>query len=263
MAVARVRGVDFHYCLDGPADGIPVMLSNSLASAVVMWEPQVVALTAAGYRVLRYDNRGHGQTSAVPGPLSVEMMADDACALLDLAGFDTVHFCGLSMGGMIGQMLGTRAPERLRSLTLCDTAAWMGPTSLWDERIAAVAAGGMEAVVDATVARWFTPAGRERLPAVVATIRSAILATSPLGFCTCSAAIRDMDQRESIRAITVPTHVIVGADDPGTPVAAAEFIHERIAGSTLDVLPEAAHLANLEQPERFNASLLAFLGRVG
>ncbi len=161
---------------------------------------------------------------------------------------------------MVGQVLGTNRGDRLISLTLCDTAAHMPPPESWEQRITAVsAAGGMDNVVDATLERWFTPAGPTRLPEEVAKVREMILTTPVVGFSACCAAIREMDQRESIRTITTPTLVIVGEQDPGTTVEMARLIHERIEGSKLVILPEAAHLSNVEQSEGFNAALLDFL----
>ncbi|MCB1746255.1 MAG: 3-oxoadipate enol-lactonase [Gammaproteobacteria bacterium] len=261
MPNALINGLALHYEVSGPDDGRALLLSNSLASDLHMWDAQVDALHAAGFRVLRYDNRGHGRSAPPPGPLSIEQLADDVAALLDHLGWDAVDYCGLSLGGMIGQMTARRHPGRLRSLVLADTAAHMGPPALWNDRIAAVEAGGMAAVVEATLGRWFTAAARAGTThaAAIAAVRAAILATSPAGFCACSAAIRDMDQRADIAAITLPTLVVVGAEDPSTPVAAAELIHARIAGSRLVVLPDAAHLANIEQAAAFNAALLEFL----
>lgn len=259
MADITLRGVRFHYRLDGSADGTPLVLSNSLSANLHMWDAQLPSLVAGGWRVLRYDNRGHGASEAVPGPYSIEMLADDLVGLMDAVGFERAHFCGLSMGGMVGQVCGVRHAARMLSLTLCDTAAWMGPPELWAERMAAVAQGGMAALVDGTVNRWITPAGQARLPDAVAAIRAMILATTPSGYLGCCAAIRDMDLREAIRHIELPTHVIVGADDPGTPVSAAEFIQQRIPGSALTVIPDAAHLANIEQPAAFTAALVGFL----
>ena len=261
MPELAVRGVRFNYQLDGPTDGTPLVLSNSLASNLDMWKAQLPVLLARGWRVLRYDNRGHGRTEAVTGPYSVAMLADDVIALMDAVGFTTAHYCGLSLGGMIGQMLATRHPARLRTLTLCATAAYMGPVDRWADRIAAVTAGGMAAVVESTLARWFTAAGQPRLAPSIAAIRAGILTTSVTGFSACCGAIRDMDQRDTIRAITLPTHVIVGEDDPGTPVTAAQFMHGRIHGSRLTILPGAAHLANIEQRVAFNAALFDFLDR--
>lgn len=254
--------VELHYAVDGRTDGAPIVLSNSLGSDLGMWDAQIPALTDAGWRVVRYDNRGHGKSGLGATPYSLARLADDAVALLDSLELDAVHFCGLSLGGMVGQHLAVAHPRRIRSLTLCDTAAYMGPPELWTERIEAVTKGGMEAVADGALARWFTEDGRIRLSEAVDRVRAGILATHPRGYVAACAAIRDMDQRESIRAIDVPTHVIVGQADPSTPVAAARLIHERIAGSRLTVIPEAAHLANIEQAEAFNAALLDFLERV-
>jgi len=244
---------------DGPREGRVLILSNSLASNVSMWSPQIDALAAEGWRVIRYDNRGHGRSAVVDAPYSVEDMADDVAALMDALDIATAHFCGLSLGGMVGQMFAVRHASRVESLTLCDTAAHMGPPGMWDERIEAVSGAGMAAVVEATLGRWFTEAGRARLPAAVAAVREGILGTSTAGFCRACAAIRDMDQRDSIRAISVPTHVMVGEADPSTPVEAAALIHERIPGSRLTVIADAAHMANIEQAGSFNDALLDFL----
>ena len=259
MPQAEVNGTTLHYRLDGPEAGAVIMLSNSLASTLHMWDPQIAGLTGAGFRVLRYDSRGHGQSTVPEGPYSIDMLADDAIALLDSLGFERVHFCGLSKGGMVGQNLGTRFANRLLSLILCDTASHLPPPSVWDERIATVRAQGMVGFADATIDRWITKPGQQRLPEEVDKVRKMIVGTPVEGFCACSEAIRDMDQREAIRKITTPTLVIVGEHDPGTPVEAAKFIQGRIAGSRLVIIPDAAHLSNIEQPERFNEALLGFL----
>jgi 3-oxoadipate enol-lactonase len=259
MPHAQINGVKLHYRADGPEDGPTLLLSNSLASTLAMWDPQVPALTAAGWRVVRYDSRGHGQSSIPDGPYSIKAMTDDAVGLMDALDVATFAFCGLSMGGMVGQRLGSAHGDRLQALVLCDTAAQMPPPSLWDERIATVREQGMAGFVDATIDRWFTKPGQQTHADAVARIRKDILATPPDGFCNCGAAIRDMDQRESITAIAAPTLVIVGEDDAGTPVSAAEFIQQQIAGSQLTVIPEAAHLCNIEQADAFNAALLGFL----
>lgn len=251
--------VMLNYQLEGDPAASPVMLCNSLSSTLSMWDAQVPALVAAGYRVLRYDARGHGASSVASGPTTIADLAADALALLDHLSLSRVHFCGLSLGGMTGQWLGTHHASRLRSLSLCATAAYMGPAALWDQRIAAVASGGMAAVADATIDRWFTPASQQRLPTEVARIRDAILHTPVAGYSACCAAIRDMDQRDTIAAIDLPTLVLVGADDPSTPVAAAELIHERIRGSRLHVIPDSQHFFNVEEPAQFNAALLGFL----
>ena len=260
MPTLKREDVRLHYVLEGVADGPIVMLSNSLSSRLSMWEGQVPALLAAGYRVLRYDTRGHGQSSAPNGPYSIAMLVDDALSLMDTVKAERVHFCGLSLGGMTGQWLGTHHADRLHTLTLCATTAYTGPPQVWADRIAMVERDGMAAVADATIDRWFTPQGQQRLPHAIADIRASILATPPAGYIGCGQAIMAMDQRETIAAIRTPTHVMVGADDPSTPVSASEFLQQRIPGARLTVVPEAMHLFNVEQAAAFNAALLGFLG---
>lgn len=259
MPNIEINGTVLHYTLEGPENDNVVLLSNSLASNHTMWDPQIPELTAAGYRVLRYDSRGHGSSAAPKGPYSMTMLADDAVGLLDALGLDRVHFCGLSKGGMTGQMLGTNHSHRFHSLTLCDTSSHMPPQDLWEERIEMARQGGMESVVDATIDRWFTKEGQQRLPDEVAKVRKMILNTPVEGFSASCHAIQDMDQRESIRAISLPVLVMVGEQDPSTPVEMARKIQENIPGAELEIIPEAAHLSNVEQSEYFNRALIAFL----
>jgi 3-oxoadipate enol-lactonase len=259
MPAIEVNGTNLYYQVDGPADGPALMLSNSLQANLAMWDSQFPALINAGLRVIRYDSRGHGRSAAPPGPYSIELLANDALAIIDALGLETVHFCGLSMGGMVGQMLAVQQGTRLQSLTLCATAAHMPPRELWDQRIALAQKEGMAGVVDAAIDRWFTKAGQERLHAEVHSIRDAILATPVDGYCACCAAIRDMDQRESIRSISMPTLIMVGELDVGTPPQASRLLHERIACSTLVVFPDAKHFVNVEQAAAFNDTLLGFL----
>jgi 3-oxoadipate enol-lactonase len=262
MSFARLNDVTLSYRWDGPAHGPVVLLSNSLSSNLGMWQAQVPALVEAGYRVLRYDTRGHGASSVANSPTTVATLAGDALGLLDHLGVERVHFCGLSLGGITGQWLGTHHAQRLSSLALCATAAWLGPPEMWNQRIEAVAKGGMAAIADATIDRWFTKANQARLASEVARVRDGILNTPVAGYRACCGAIRDMDQRESIAAIALPTLVMVGADDPSTPVAASELIHQRIAGSKLVVIPASQHFFNVEEPAQFNAALLGFLAGV-
>ena len=254
-----VNGTNLHYRFDGPEQGQVVMLSNSLASTLAMWEPQIAPLTGAGYRVLRYDSRGHGLSASPEGPYTIEQLAGDVVALMDGLGLARVHFCGLSIGGMVGQMLGTHYGDRLISLTLCDTAAQMPPKEMWDDRITAVRAAGIASLADGLADLRITKSGQTRLPEEVNRIREMIVNTPAEGFCACCAAIRDMDQRASIRAIATPTKIIVGDQDVPTPVTESQFIHEQVTASTLTVFPDAAHQSNLEQAEAFNATLLGFL----
>lgn len=259
MPLINVNKTTLHYRFDGPEQGPVVMLSNSLASNLTMWDLQVAPLIAAGFRVLRYDSRGHGRSAVPPGDYSIDLLTADAVGLMNALGLDKVKFCGLSMGGMVGQMLATHHGQRLISLALCSTSAYMPPPDLWNQRIAAVAESGITAVVDGTIDRWFTAAGQQRLPGEVAKVRRMILDTPPEGFGACCAAIRDMDQRRSIGAVSVPTLVMVGEHDPGTPVSASQLIHGEIASSRLRIFSDAAHFLNVEQAATFNDELLGFL----
>jgi 3-oxoadipate enol-lactonase len=255
------NGISFNYRFDGPRNRPVVMLGNSLMSDLSMWEPQVAAL-AEGYRVLRYDTRGHGGTDAPAGPYTIELLAADAVALLDALGLERVHFVGLSLGGMTGQFLGAKHPGRLLSLVLCDTASRMPAPEMWDGRIRTAETQGIEPLIPATLERWFTAPFRERRGDAIERVAAMIRRTPVAGYVGCCHAIRDMNQTDMLPSIEAPTLVIVGADDPSTPVTAARAIHERIAGSELAVIGDAAHLPNIERPEAFNAALLGFLARV-
>jgi 3-oxoadipate enol-lactonase len=248
MNKVMVNGVKVNYRLEGPDTGQVVMLSHSLASCLSAWDSQVAALSDAGFRVLAYDSRGHGGSDVPPGPYTMNMLAADTLALLDFLGIEKVHFCGLSMGGMVGQILGARNPERLFSLVLSSTSPYMPPAHLWDERIKEVRNKGMKSVADATIDRWFTGRGRKRMPERVKEIKDMIMKTSPEGFCACCEAIRDMDLREVLPSISVPTLVIVGSLDQGTPVSSAEYMCSRIGSAQLKIIADAAHFVNVEHP---------------
>ncbi len=253
------EGATIHYRIDGPADAPTLMFSNSLGTALAMWDGQVDDL-AGRYRILRYDSRGHGRSSAPAGSYTIDMLGRDALAVMDAAGADTVHYCGLSKGGMVGMWLGVNAADRLERLVLADTAPHMAPKDIWDERAAAARGEGMTALVDATIERWFTEGFRATRPEVIEKIRGLILSTPGAGYAGCCEAIRDMDQRAAIRAIAVPTLVVVGEKDPATPPEAAAQIHDSIAGSELVVIPDAAHLSNIEQQGAFSAAIEKFFG---
>lgn len=255
-----IGGCRIAYRFDGPADAPVAMLSNSLSSNLSMWDDQIAAL-ADHYRVLRYDQRGHGQSAVTPGPYSFDLLADDVRGLLRHLGIDTVHFVGLSMGGMTGQTLGVRCPDILKSLVLCDTSAHMPPPELWDERIALARDGGMAATSDATLGRWFTAPFHAARPDAVERVRQMIETTPVEGYAGCCMAIRDMNQTAALTRIAVPTCVIVGAEDPSTPVSASKLIHGEIAGSELVIIEDAAHLSNIEKADDFNTALLNFLSR--
>jgi 3-oxoadipate enol-lactonase len=255
------NGIAINYTLEGPAGAPVVTLSHSLAANVSMWDPQMADLVSR-WRVLRYDTRGHGATDAPAGAYSLEQMAGDALALLDALGIQKTHWVGLSMGGMIGQTLALQAPGRLGALVLCDTSSRTPPEGrgLWAERIKTAETQGMEPLVEPTIGRWFTPGFVKSRPDVVDRVRAMIRATNPRGYIGCGHAIAALDLTDRLAAIQLPTLVIVGEDDPGTPVAAARVIHERIKGSKLTILPSASHLSNMEQPQAFSRAVTEFIG---
>jgi 3-oxoadipate enol-lactonase len=256
------NGIHMHYTLNGPASAPVVTLSHSLATNLAMWEPQLSAL-AARYRVLRYDTRGHGGTDAPSGPYSLDQLAEDAVALVRALDIETTHFVGLSMGGMIGQVLALTRPEMLRSLILCDTSSRVPSEamSVWDDRIRVAGSQGMEPHVEPTIGRWFTPPFAAKNPAIIESVRAMIRQTAPQGYVGCCHAIKALDLTDRLSAIAVRTLIVVGEDDLGTPVAASRAIHERIRGSEFAILTSASHLSNIEQAEAFTKTLLDFLER--
>ena len=257
MPFLEIGDFRVHYALSGSATAPVFVLSNSLGTSFSMWDPQIPAFEK-DFHVLRYDTRGHGQSSVTPGPYRIEQLARDVLHLLDRLTIDRVHFCGLSMGGTIGMWLGTNAPERLHKLVLCNTAARIGTAEVWNARIDAVSKGGMQSIAPAVIERWFTPALRAAAPETVAHTQRMIEASPPKGYAACCAALRDMDQRESISSIRVPTLVVCGAKDPATTVADGQFLADKISGARLLELP-TAHLSNIEAPERFSSEVLKFL----
>jgi 3-oxoadipate enol-lactonase len=257
MPELMINGERFNIRIDGADSAPALLLSNSLSTNLSMWDGQI-ADWATRFRVIRYDSRGHGASAAPDRPYSIAELGRDTLAVLDALKIQRAHFCGLSKGGMVGMWLATHAADRLNKVVLANTAPRMAPPNLWNARIQTVKAGGMEAIVDGTLQRWFSPAWLASKPTSLGDVRKMILATPALGYAGCCAAIRDMDQREAIRQITNPVLVISGAQDPATPPAAAKLIHESIRGSKLVSL-DAAHLSNLEKPAEFTKAVADFL----
>jgi 3-oxoadipate enol-lactonase len=257
MPVLKSGDARIHYVLEGQSGKPVLVFSNSLGANYSMWDPQVREFHKA-FRCLRYDTRGHGQSSSTPGPYSIEQLGKDVIALLDSLDLDRVHFCGLSMGGMIGMWLGANAPERLHQLILCNTGAKIGTTEAWNARIDAVQKNGMKSVPSAVVDRWFTPAFRQKSPETTANILKMIEETNPEGYAACCAAVRDFDFREQLGKIRKPTLVISGAQDPATPPADGRFLAQHISGARYAEL-NAAHLSNIEAQDGFNKELATFL----
>ena len=243
-----------HYELSGPEDAEVVVLSNSLGTDLAMWDEQVPALSRH-FRVLRYDQRGHGRTPAEPGPYDLRQLGGDVLALLDHLGIARAHFAGVSLGGMTGMWLAENAPERIGRLALICTSAALGPASNWRERAALVRAQGTTAVVEGSLPRWFTPVTAER-PEIVAKFGGMIKGCDDEGYAACCEAIASMDILDALGTITAPTLVIAGQDDPATPPPHAEQIAATIPGAEVAVLADAAHLANAEQSAAVNRLLL-------
>ena len=256
----KANGIRIHYELSGKRDAPVVVLSHSLGSSLAMWDPQMGSLEAH-FQVLRYDIRGHGGSDAPKGVYTLEMLGEDAMGLLGALGIDKVHFVGLSMGGMIGQSLALNHPHRLRSLALCDAAAVVSEEAqpVWQERIDMAREKGVVALLESTMERWFTLSFLNGKSRMLALIRKEFLATPVEGYIGCMEAIRKLNYLDRLSGIKTPTLIMVGEDDPGTPVAASEAMRNRIPNSRLVVLPSCRHLSNVEQPEAFNANLLEFL----
>ncbi len=259
---AKLQDITVEYDIEGPADAPVIACSHCLAGSSGIWDAQAIALREK-FRVLRYDTRGHGGSSAPEGPYTMEMLAHDAVALFDAVGIEKVNFMGISMGGMIAQVLALKYPERVSSLILCDTACRIpeaaGP--LWEERIQAVKEKGMPALVEDTLQRWLSPDFRANSPATTERIREIILNTPLTGFVGCCHAIKNFDVAADLPELAVPALIMVGENDPGTPVESARQIHENLGGSELTVLPQAYHLSNIEAADAFNKRLLKFLAR--
>ncbi len=223
-----------------------------------MWDDQAHVLRGR-FRLLRYDTRGHGRSPAPPGPYAIEDLGWDVISLLDRLGIERASFCGLSVGGMTGMWLAAEAAERIERLVLCCTSALLGPKCVWDERIATAREQGMGALVDGVIERWFTPAFRPENPEAVEKMARALRDTDPEGYAGCCAAIRDMDLRDRLPSIEAPTLVISGAEDPATPPEHGGLIRDAIPGARFEVVPRAAHIANVEQPETVTRLILDHL----
>jgi 3-oxoadipate enol-lactonase len=257
----KANGIHVNYALEGPPSAPVITLSHSLATDFTMWEPQMEVLKAR-YRVLRYDTRGHGGSDVPEGPYSLDQLAEDVHDLLQALKIEQTHFMGLSMGGMIAQVFALKYAHMLRSLILCDTMSQVAQQAkpIWDERIMIAETQGMEPHVEPTIERWFTKPFRSS--PVADRVRAMVRATNPRGYIGCSRAIMGLNLTERLPGIRLPTLIIVGEEDPGTPVAASQAIHQKIKGSNLVILKSAAHLSNIEQAEAFNKSVISFLSMV-
>jgi len=244
--------------IDGPVGAHVLVLSNSLGTTSALWDAQLPELLPR-FRVLRYDHPGHGRSELLQGRATVEALARGLLELLDHLELGRVSFCGLPLGGMVGMALALQAPERVDRLALCCTAAHLGPPESWAERARLVRTEGTSSITDTVLQRWFTEDFRSERPEMAARFRAMLEETPTEGYAACCEAIRDWDARESSHAIRAPTLVIVGAEDSATTLEHVSMIADAIVGARLVVLPDAAHLANVAQPELFNRALLEHL----
>ena len=260
MPLVTVNGVSLFADLSGPSGAPVVVFSNSLGTTHEMWNDVVPALRGR-YRVLRYDTRGHGRSQTVDKATTIDDLAADMVGLMDHFGIQRAHIAGLSLGGMTGQAFAASYPDRVESLTLMATAACMPPRSNWEARAAQVRAQGTEAIVEATMGRWFTQPYRDADPSAVTAVRDAFVTTDAVGYAVCCDVIGQMDLRPILHTVKAPTLVIAGGQDPATPVSSAQEICDHIGHAELVVLPRAAHLLAVQEPVATASYLLAFLDR--
>ena len=259
--------VTLHHTLEGTENTPVLVVSNSLGTTLRMWDDQAPALLER-FRLLRYDHRGHGNSPVPPGPYKIDDLGRDVLTLLDRLEVERFSYCGLSVGGAVGMWLASEIPERVERLVLCCTAARFAPPEQWDERAETVRADGVGAIADAVLERWFTTPFRKSHPGVIEWAGGMLRNTPAEGYAGYCEAIRDADLRSRLGAIRAPTLVVAGADDPAAPPEEAQLIRGSIPGARLVVVEQAAHLANVEQPEAITQAVLEHLvpvakGRTG
>jgi 3-oxoadipate enol-lactonase len=259
---AKINGLELNFEVAGGADRPAVVLHHPLATNLSVWDDLTRSL-AASYRVVRFDARGHGASEAPKGPYTFEMLAQDVVALMDHLAIGKARYLGLSMGGFVGQFLGLLHPSRFACLSLVSTSSRIPPEgrALWEERIRSTRAAGMSSQVEAALQRWLAPQTRQSSPAIAQRCQRMIEATPVEGYLGWAAAITTLDITDRLQAITLPTQVIVGALDPGTPPAAAQAIHRAIKGSSYIEIPGVSHMLHLEAPAELARHVLAFFAK--
>jgi 3-oxoadipate enol-lactonase len=254
----KANGIAINYQVDGP-DGAPwLVLSNSLATNLAMWDEQARELGRA-FRVLRYDQRGHGATEAPAGRYTFEQLISDALALMDTLAIKRAHFAGLSMGGATALGLARKHPDRLDRVIVCDSPCQSTPTSSqqWEERIAIAEKQGMEALVEPTLGRWFPPEVMKANPPHLDKVRQMIRATPVNGFIGCAAALADHDYATAVATVTRPVLFLVGEKDAAAPPM--RKLNQALPGSRYVELAGAGHISNLDQPKAFTRAVADFL----
>jgi 3-oxoadipate enol-lactonase len=257
----KANGITINYRVDGPERAPWLMFSNSLATSLSMWDEQAAALRDR-FRVLRYDQRGHGETEAPAGRYAFDTLLADALALMDALNVAKASFAGLSMGGATALGLAERHPNRLERIIVADSPCQSAPQSSqqWEERIALAQKEGIEALVEPTVGRWFPTETVAKNPPYLDKIRAMIRATPVNGFIGCAAALAAHDYASAVASVKCPTLFIVGEKDGATPAAMAK-LHDKLPGSRFVALPGAGHISNMDRADEFNSALRDFLAK--
>ena len=262
MRFARVNGVVLHHAVEGPPDAPTVVFSNSLGTDFRIWDP-LLAHFGQGLRRIRYDKRGHGLSQAMPAPYEMSDHVGDLAALLDHLEIESAVVVGLSVGGIIAQGLSSLRPERIKGLVLSDTAHVIGPPEMWDQRIAAIEAGGIEALADPIMERWFSETFRRDRTEDLAGWRNMLVRTPVEGYLGTAAAIRDSDMTEQAKAIRVPTLCVGGSEDGSTPPELVGALAALIPGARFEVIEGAGHLPCVEAPEALAGLMKDFFVEAG
>jgi len=256
MSIAHINGIDVFYLAEGDPHKPAIIFSNSLGTDHSMWDGQLESLRRDFY-VIRYDTRGHGLTSAPKGPYTIAQLAQDVLGLLTHLGIDKAFFCGISMGGLIGQWLAVNAPERIEALVIANTASKIGTEQAWKERAALVRKEGLHAIAESAPSRWFTPEFYGTHPKTVNELLVNLKNMNAEGYASCCEALAQEDLRESISKIDIPTFIISGSHDPVTTLSDAQEMHSQIKGSQVQAIP-ASHISNIEAEVEFNQALKKF-----
>lgn len=249
--------MDIEYRLDGPEQAPLLVLSNSLGTTYDMWEPQREAF-CEHFRVLRYNQRGHGNTPAPDTTLTLAVLGQDVIRLLDHLDIEKAYFCGISMGGLTGQWLNRFVPERLKAVVIANTSARIGQEESWKQRAETVRAHGLSAIAESSPSRWFTREFQQQLPEKIAPLIKQLAAGNPTGYAACCDALAAADLRREIPQMQRPMLVIAGEADPVTTVADGEFLVSQAPDAKLLTLP-ASHLSNIACPQAFNQGVISFL----
>lgn len=259
MTFVRTGSFVTHYDFAGKSDAAVLVLGNSLGTNLHLWDAQLPAL-AARFRVLRYDMRGHGLTEAPAGvdAYTIDELAGDVLTLADALKIERFHYCGLSIGGMVGQRLGARAPGRVRSLALCNTAMAVAAPQVYRDRADAVRKHGLESIGDAVLERWFTPGFLAANPDTARGMRTMLARNSVAGYAGCCLALATMDLTADTRRIACPTLIVAGAQDQATPPSAARAIAAAVKGANLVEIPDCAHISSIERPAELTTALTEF-----